>query len=61
MVDIDSMGRDLQLVGARFSNFLLGKGITIVQTSRNVDISRHSNGHIFRYCMMLQSHGWVRW
>ena len=25
------------------------KGITRVQTSRNVDISRHSNGHIFQY------------
>jgi len=25
MVDIDSMGPDLQLVGGRFSNFLLGK------------------------------------
>jgi len=37
------------------------KGITRVQTSRNVDISRHSNGHIFRYWVMLQSHGWVRW
>ena len=34
------------------------KGITGVQTSRNVDISRHSNGHIFRYWVMLQSHGW---
>ena len=37
------------------------KVITRVQTSRNVDISRHSNGHIFRYWVMLQSHGWVRW
>jgi len=25
MVDVDSMGPDLQLVGARFLNFLLGK------------------------------------
>jgi len=25
MVDVDSMGPGLQLVGARFSNFLLGK------------------------------------
>jgi len=37
------------------------KGITTVQTSQNVDISRHSNGHIFRYCVMLQSHSWVCW
>jgi len=41
--------------------FPSGKGITRVQTSQNVDISRHSNGHIFRYCVKLQSHGWVRW
>jgi len=25
MINVDSMGPDLQLVGARFSNFLLGK------------------------------------
>jgi len=36
------------------------KAITRVQTSRNVDISRHSNGHIFWYWVMLQWHGWVR-
>jgi len=35
----DSMGPGLQLVGARFST-------TRVHTSPNVDISRHSNGHI---------------
>ena len=37
------------------------KGITRVQTSLNVDISGHSNGHIFRYWVMLQSQCWVRW
>jgi len=30
--------------------FLSRKGIITVHTSRNVDISRHSNGHIFWYC-----------
>ena len=37
--------------------FPFRKGITTAQTSRNVDISRHSNAHIFWYCMKLQSHG----
>jgi len=41
--------------------FLSRKGIATVHTSRNVDISRHSNGHIFRYCVKIQSHGWVCW
>jgi len=40
MADVDSMGPGLQLVGARFLNFLLGK------LSREFDISRNSNGHI---------------
>ena len=53
------MGPGLQPVGARFSNFFSRKGITTVHTSRNVDISRHSNGHIFRYCVNIQSHGYV--
>jgi len=41
MVDVDSMGPRLQPVGARFSNFILGKVslVTTVQTSWNVDIS----------------------
>jgi len=30
-------------------------------TYTNVDISRHSNGHIFRYWVTLQSHGFIRW
>jgi len=42
MVGNDSMGPGLQLVGVRFSN----KGITWLQTSRNVDITWISNGHI---------------
>jgi len=29
------------------------KGITRVQSSRNVHISRHSNGHIFRYWVLV--------
>ena len=43
MVDHDS---SLQLIGARFSNFILKKAIMWVQTWLNVDITRISNGHI---------------
>ena len=46
MVGDDSTGPGLQLVGARFLNFLLGKLFTRVQTSPFVDISRNSNGRI---------------
>jgi len=45
IVDHDSMGPVLQLRRAWFSNFL-NKGIMWVQTSRNVDITLISNGHI---------------
>jgi len=41
------MGHVLQLARARFSNFLLRNlAITGVQTLRNVEILRNSNGHI---------------
>jgi len=43
MVDHDS---SLQLIGARFSNFIFKKAIMWVQTWLNVDITRISNGHI---------------
>jgi len=54
MVGDDSMGHGLQLVGVRFLNFLKGK------------LSREFKLHeiqvdIFRYCVMLQSHGWACW
>ena len=45
MVGGDSMGPGLQLIRARFLNFLLEK-LSRVQTSQNVNISRNSNGHI---------------
>jgi len=59
MVDVDSMGPSWS-TACRSPIFELHsrKGITTVQTSRNVAISRHSNGHIFRYCVKLQSYGW---
>jgi len=49
MVDGDSMGPGLQLVGARFSNFLLG------------ELSREFKLPILRYCVTLQSVGWACW
>jgi len=45
MVDHDSTGLSLQLVGARFE-FPSKKAITWVQTLRNVDITRISNDYI---------------
>ena len=61
MVEVDSMGPDLQLIGARFSNFLLGKvslkfklhGMSIFH---DIQMTTY-----FGNCVMLQSHGWVRW
>ena len=54
-VDIDSMGPGLQLLGGQFSNFLLGK------VSLEFKLHGMSIFHDIRYCMKLQSHGWVRW
>jgi len=60
IVAVDSMGPGLQLAGARFLNFLLGK------ISREFKLRRMSIFHeiqmvIFRYCVRLQSHGWANW
>ena len=56
MIDIDGMGLILELVGARLSNFLLGK------LSRQFKLHGMSIFHdiqmaIFLYCVRLQSHG----
>jgi len=58
MVVGDSMGPDLLLVGARFSNFLLGKLFMRVQL-RVMSIFHEIQMIIFRYCVSLQSPGWV--
>ena len=60
MVGSDSMGPDLQLVEARFLNFLLGK------LSQEIKFSGMSIFHeiqiaIFWQCVRLQSDGWARW
>jgi len=57
MVDDHSMGPGLQLIGARFLNFLLGK------LSREFKLCPMSIFHelqtvIFRYCLKLQACGW---
>ena len=60
MVGGHSMGPGLQLVGARFLNFLLGK------LSREFKLCPVSIFHeiqmaTFRYYVMLQSRGWACW
>ena len=59
MVDYDNMGPSLQLIGARFLNFLLSKlsrdfrlhGMSITGFQRA----------IFHYCLRLESRGQVCW
>jgi len=60
MVDADSMGPGLQRVGARFFNFLIGK-LSRVFKLRPMSIFQEIQMAIFRYGMMLQSHGWTCW
>jgi len=60
MVGGDSMGPDLQLVGARFSNFRLRKlscEFKLCGMSRFHEIQMA----IFQYCVRLQSRGWACW
>jgi len=56
MVDVDSMGPGLQLVGARFSNFFLGK-VSLQFKLHGMSIFHEIQMAIFRYCVTLQSHG----
>ena len=56
MVDGHSMGPGLQLVGARFLNFLLGKLSQEFKLCPML-IFHEIQTAIFRYCLMLQSHG----
>jgi len=52
MVASDSMEPDLQLVGARFSNFLLGK-LSQEFKLRGMSIFHKIQMAIFRYCVRL--------
>jgi len=58
MVISDSMGPGLQLVRARFLNFLLGK-ISREFKLRRMLIFHEIQTAIFWYCVMLQSHAWA--
>jgi len=60
MVDHDSTGPSLQLVWARFSNFLLRKRSRIFKL-RGMSILHEFQMAIFPYCWMLWSHGRARW
>jgi len=56
MIGDDSMGPGLQLIGTRFSNFLLGK-LSGEFKLRRMSIFHDIQMAIFRYCVMLESHG----
>jgi len=60
MVDHDSTGPSLQLVWARFSNFLLRK-LSRIFKLRGMSILHEFQMAIFPYCWMLWSHGRARW
>jgi len=60
MVDVDTMGHGLQLVGARFSNFLL-KRLSREFTLRGMSIFHEIQMAIFRYCVTLLSHCQATW
>jgi len=56
----DSMGPNLQLVGARFSNFLLRKLSHDFKLCR-MSILTEFQMATFPYCVRLRSHGRARW
>jgi len=60
MLDVDSMGASLQLVRARFLNFLFTK-LSCEFTLRGMSILHDLQMAIFWYCVSLQSNGWARW
>jgi len=60
MVDYDSTEPSLQLVGARFSNFLLKK-LSHEFKLCGMSILHKFQMAIFRYCWRLRSHGRAHW
>jgi len=58
MVGGHSMGPGLQLVGARFLNFDLGK-LSREFKLRPISIFDEIQMAIFQYCVMLQSSDWA--
>jgi len=60
MVDHDSTGPSLQLVRAKFSNFLLRK-LSSEFRLRGMSILHEFQMAIFPYCLRLWSHDWAYW
>jgi len=60
MVDADSMGPGLQVIRARFLNFLAGK-LSREFKLRPMSMFYEIQMAIFRYCVKLQSRGWASW
>jgi len=60
MVGCDCMGPGLQLVGARFLNFLPGK-LSREFKLPGMSIFREIQMAIFQQCVTIQSDGWARW
>jgi len=58
MVVSDRMRPGLQLVGAQFSNFLLGK-LSQEFKLHGMLIFHEIQMAVFRYCVRLQSDGWA--
>jgi len=58
MVVADSMAPGLQFVKARFLNLLLGE-LSGEFKLRRMSIFHEIQMAIFRYCVILQSHGWA--
>ena len=60
MVNVDSMGPALQRIGARFSNFLLGK-VSLQFKLHGMSIFHDIQMATYFGTALSYSHGWVRW
>jgi len=60
MVDDASMGPSLQLVGARFSSFLLRK-LSHEFKLHGMSTLYEFQMAIFPYCLRIESQGWACW
>jgi len=60
VVGNDCMGPSLQLVRARFSNFILRK-LSHELKLHEVSILHELQMAIFPYCLTVESHGWACW
>jgi len=60
MVDDDGIGPSLQLIGARFSNFLLRK-LSQEFKRHEISILHEFQTAIFPYCLTIESNSWAVW